>query len=347
MRRNIFNILFIFIFIISVNAVSEENADIDLSETVDLFSTSTPEPPKEIDPDSVVIKVNGEGITFGEIQAEMNAQLQRLSGQISQEQVPMIQERLFMDVQNRMINNILLKEAIVSEGIIISDDIINKEIENIQNNLPEGATLSELLASQGSSIADVKIEISQQLSIAELADLKTSHIENSTKDEAFEYYSSNPEAFRTPEEVTASHILIQFSETDSSEQKDLKKDKLADIRKRIINEEITFENAASEHSDCPSGKAEISGSLGVFRKGQMVPEFEIAAFTQEIGEIGDIIETNFGYHVIKVSDHVYESLLTYEESEENIINYLSIQKKQKAFADYIKSLRDVAIIENI
>tara|TARA_A100001015_G_scaffold109494_1_gene121518 strand:+ start:1525 stop:2556 length:1032 start_codon:yes stop_codon:yes gene_type:complete len=343
MKKKFFNILLIFVLAFSVNA----SEDIDLSETVDLFSSSIPEEPKAIEPETVVIKVNGKDITFGEIQAEMSAQLQRLAGQISQEQVPMIQEQLFLTVKERMINNILLNEAIIKEGIIIDEKIIDQEVSNIENNLPEGASLTDLLTRQGSSIDNIKQEIRQQLAITELADQKTAHIDKSNKDEAFEYYSSNPEAFRTPEEVNASHILIQFKETDSADEKKTKLEELVQIRKQIINEELSFEIAASTYSDCPSGKAEVSGSLGTFRKGQMVPEFEIAAFTQEIGEIGDIIETNFGYHIIKVSDHTYEGMLSYEESEENIINFLSSQKKQQAFSDYVKSLRDVAIIENI
>ena len=133
MKKKFFNILLIFVLVFSVNA----SEDIDLSETVDLFSSSIPEEPKAIEPETVVIKVNGKDITFGEIQAEMSAQLQRLAGQISQEQVPMIQEQLFLTVKERMINNILLNEAIIKEGIIIDEKIIDQEVSNIENNLPD------------------------------------------------------------------------------------------------------------------------------------------------------------------------------------------------------------------
>ena len=87
--------------------------------------------------------------------------------------------------------------------------------------------------------------------------------------------------------------------------------------------------------------------MGVFRKGNMVPEFEIAAFSQEIGEIGDIIETQFGYHIIKVANHTYEETISFDEAKEQIKNYLFAQNKQIAFAEYIKELRDSATIEDL
>jgi peptidyl-prolyl cis-trans isomerase C len=79
----------------------------------------------------------------------------------------------------------------------------------------------------------------------------------------------------------------------------------------------------------------------------MVPEFEVAAFTQEPGEIGEIIETQFGYHIIKVTDHQEEGAMDFEQTKEQLIGYLTNQKKQQAVLDYIASLRDSATIEEM
>ena len=79
----------------------------------------------------------------------------------------------------------------------------------------------------------------------------------------------------------------------------------------------------------------------------MVPEFEMAAFTQEVDEIGDIVETDFGFHIIKVSSHTEESVIPFKDAKDNIIQYLTMINKQQAFSDYIKKLRDLATIENL
>ncbi len=77
----------------------------------------------------------------------------------------------------------------------------------------------------------------------------------------------------------------------------------------------------------------------------MVPEFELAAFTQEKDEVGDVIETSFGYHIIMVTDRQDEGLVSFEEAKEQLIPFLSNQKKQQVIADFVKSLRDSATIE--
>ena len=325
--------------------------EVNLSETEDLFSSTEKEPNtlsdiQNQDPTKVIVTVNEEEITLGEIQKEMSAQLQRFGGQISPEQYSTIEQQLFEDVKNRIINNKLLLNAIKSEGITVSDDEISKEINNIRSSLPEGTTLEELLAAQGASIENIQNDIQQQIAIAQIADLKTANVPEVTDVQAEEFYIQNPEGFQTPEEVEASHILVKFEESDDDKTKNEKNQKLTNIRNQILAGDLSFEDAAKEHSDCPSGERS-SGSLGVFRRGNMVPEFEIAAFTQEIGEIGDIIETQFGYHIIKVANHTFEETISFDDAKEKIKNYLFVQNKQIAFAEYIKELRDNATIENL
>ena len=79
----------------------------------------------------------------------------------------------------------------------------------------------------------------------------------------------------------------------------------------------------------------------------MVPEFEIAAFTQEIGEVGDIIETQFGYHIIQVSERTEEGTIAFQTAKDQIIEFLTNQSKQQVISSYIETLRDQANIEEL
>jgi len=187
--------------------------------------------------------------------------------------------------------------------------------------------------------------IKEQLTIKLFLEGKTKDIVDATEAEAKEFYDSNPDRFKKPENVTASHILIKFEDTDTDETKAKKKADLEKIRKDIIAGTVTFEDAAKAHSGCPSSAQ--GGSLGTFGKGQMVPEFEVAAFSQENGEIGEVIETSFGYHIIKVTAHQEESIVKFDEVKDQIISVLTNQKKQEAINAFIKSLRDSAKIEMV
>lgn len=107
-----------------------------------------------------------------------------------------------------------------------------------------------------------------------------------TDEDAQAYYDANKEKFQKPETVSAKHILMDTEDT------------LETIKKDIENGVITFEDAAKENSTCPSGQK--GGDLGEFGRGQMVKEFEDAAFAAKIGEVVGPVKTQFGYHLIKV-----------------------------------------------
>ena len=110
-------------------------------------------------------------------------------------------------------------------------------------------------------------------------------------------YDDNKELFIVPEKVKARHILIQVQPEDGEEEKASKREKAADLRERIVKGD-DFAALAVVASECPS-KAR-GGDLGMFTRGQMVPSFEEAAFSQEVGEIGPVVETDYGFHVIQV-----------------------------------------------
>jgi len=326
-------------------AKAPEPAPVDLTQTEDLFSAPVKPNPLTTDPEAVVVRVNGEDITRGEINQMMAMAMQRFGGQIPPEQLQAIQGQLYAQIKNELINQKLITAAVAAENIQVDEAEIEKVIEDIRGSLPEGQTLEDALAQQGQTLEALHDEIRDDMAMRKLRESKTADVAPATEAEAKEFYDSNPDKFAQPENVSASHILIKFDEGDTDEIKAEKKAKLAEIRQSIIDGTVTFEDAAKADSDCPSSAQ--GGSLGTFGKGRMVPEFEVAAFTQEPGEIGEIIETQFGYHIIKVDAHNEEGTMDFEDSKEQLINYLTNQKKQQAVVDYVDSLRNSATIEEM
>ena len=137
------------------------------------------------------------------------------------------------------------------------------------------------------------------------------------------YFDAHPSQFQSREQVKASHILV-----DSEEQA------------RKIKEEImagkAFELAAREYSTCPS--KEKDGDLGYFGKGQMVPEFEKAAFEGKIGDLAGPVKTQFGYHLIWIADKKKEDAIEFSDIKNQLAEKLLQQKKQEAYTQAVKEL---------
>ncbi|XCP85304.1 peptidylprolyl isomerase [Roseburia hominis] len=144
-------------------------------------------------------------------------------------------------------------------------------------------------------------------------------------EEARAYYEANPQQFSKGATVSAKHILVE----DEA--------KCSEILESIVKGEKEFEEAAKEFSTCPSGQR--GGDLGEFGKGQMVPEFEHAAFDAEVGHVVGPVKTQFGYHLIKVEKKNEATTAPFEEVKENIRRNLLQQKQNKAYTDKVEELK--------
>jgi peptidyl-prolyl cis-trans isomerase C len=326
-------------------ATTPKAEPVNLAQTEDLFAQPIQPNPLTSDPAAVVLRVNGKDITRGEVLEVMGAAMQQVAGRVPPQQLQQMQAQMYQNVKEQLITKILMDDAIAAAHVEVSTNDLAKAMDEIRASVPEGEDLESALAQAGTTLEKLTANVKEQLAARKFLETKTEGVAAATEEEAKEFYDSNPDRFKKPEGITASHILIKFDKDDTDEIKAEKKAKLEKIRADIVSGTNTFEEAAQASSDCPSSAQ--GGSLGTFGKGQMVPEFEVAAFSQEPGEIGDIIETQFGYHIIKVTDHQAESVVGFDEAKDSIIAYLSGQKKQQVVSDYIKSLRDSATIEEL
>ena len=340
--RHTHTLLFILTASLLLTAMAQDNSNgIDLSKTEDLFSAPMQPNPLTNDPEAVVVRVNDMEIKRGEIIELVNLTMQRIGGQVPPQQLPQLQQQMYTRVKNDLINAKLIENAVQTSDIQVSEADIEAEITTIRDSLPEGKTLEELLAVQENTLAELKSDIRNQLASRTLFEQQVVGVPEANEVDAQTFYDENPSNFQTPEQVTASHILIATSDDESEDPKAT----LEEIRASIIAGETSFAEAAAAHSSCPSSAN--GGSLGTFGKGQMVPEFEIAAFTQEVGEVGDIVETQFGCHIIQVSERTEEGTIAFQTAKDQIIEFLTNQSKQQVISSYIETLRDQATIEEL
>ena len=143
-------------------------------------------------------------------------------------------------------------------------------------------------------------------------------------EEVKNFYDNNSEMFKGEESVRAKHILVDTEE------------KAQEIKTKI-SEGVSFEEAAKEHSSCPSGSQ--GGDLGFFTRGRMVPEFEEAAFASAIGEISEPVKTQFGYHLIKVEEKKPATAKSFDEVKDQLKMNLLSQKQNIAYMNFINKLK--------
>lgn len=170
------------------------------------------------------------------------------------------------------------------------------------------------------------IESTKKDILAQLAMRKVLTSVTVSQEECKEYYENNTQQFEKPAKVSAKHILVK-EEAECLE-----------ILEAIKSGKTEFEAAAREFSTCPSG--EKGGDLGEFGKGQMVPEFEQAAFAAEIGEVTDPVKTHFGYHLIKVESKSEAGIAEFEMVESRIKKMLMQKKQNEVYASTAAQLKE-------
>ncbi len=158
----------------------------------------------------------------------------------------------------------------------------------------------------------------------------------SIKDSVFQtYYDAHTDEYMVPERIRASHILVALSPTALPSQADNAHQKIMTLRRRVLEGE-SFEEIAAAESDCPS-KAK-GGDLGFFSRGQMSPSFEKTAFALEKNDISDIVETEFGYHIIKVTDRIPERRQSFDEAKAAIKSKLEDDQEQILYTSMLQTL---------
>ena len=185
------------------------------------------------------------------------------------------------------------------------------------------AQLAEEMNLEETEVYKKNIENAKRNILAQLAVEEIMKDITATEEEAKAFYEGNPQHFQKDATVSAKHILV-------AEEADC----LAILE--AIKNGKAFEEAAKESSTCPSGAQ--GGDLGEFGKGQMVKEFEEAAFAAEIGEVVGPVKTQFGYHLIKVEKKNEPSVVPYEEVSERIKQTVLQQKQNQAYSTKLSEL---------
>ncbi len=301
--------------------------------------------PSRINPDDVAIWVDQTGITAGQVQREANRLFAQVPPNIPADQIPGIQARLMGEAIEGLVVRQLVRNEMERAKTIITRDEIEKGKKDIEAALGPGGSLSVMLAESKLPIEEVErnlqLDIFKNKMIKEpLAEALNAITETVVK----EYYDAHPAEFTQPAGRLVSHILVRVP---AGAEESLKNDLRA--RAEAIRQELLagadFAQLASERSECLS--AERGGDLGLIPRGREAPAFEEAVYGQAFNEIGEVIESPVGFHIVKVTGEQEEQLLPFADVEARLTEALKLIAHQQVTANYVRGLREKATIKMV
>ncbi len=250
----------------------------------------------------------------------------------------------------KTVKSMALREAIFNEllrqegekmGIRVYKDEVEKELEESKKDFPFPELYQEFLKSEGLTEEDYKGLLKEEILIRKTRErlLEEYHI---PEEELKQYYEENREIMRIPERRRASHILIKVNPDDPPEARKEARKKIEDLRELALKGE-DFGRLARAFSQCPSSYN--NGDLGYLVRGQTDPDFERVLFSLKEGEISDVVETSFGYHIIYLMEKIDPEPLPYEDAKAGIEKEIKEKREEEIMEEIYQRLQEGADIK--
>ena len=292
-------------------------------------------------PGDRVAVVNGTIITQAEFDRVLDSELRRTAQ--SGQQIPDAQ---MAKVENSILDNLIVDELLFQEskkkGAQVKPETVTEQLTILKQRFPSEAEFKKALEENDMTESKIRADIKRGMAIQQLLDKEVYQKVQITDEESKTFYDTNPQLFQQPERVKASHILIKVDDGASEEKKAEARKKIKEIQQKVQKGE-DFAALAKTYSEGPSGPK--GGDLGSFGRGQMVKPFEDAAFSLKPNETSDIVETRFGYHLIKVVEKQPAKKIAYADAKDRINKRLKDQKLRTERQLYFDKLKKDAKIE--
>ena len=317
-----------------------------------------------------IIKVNDQKITQGQFDEMFDKQAQ--GGMLKALGVDVKSDKnsfIYLMIKDRVINELIVKtllnEEMAKRKIEVSNEDVENAVKDIIDKLGSKEQLDLLLKQNGITASQFKKDLKEEVKMKKLAkELGSSSVSDA---EAKKFYDENTDKFKHPDKVRASHILISVNPEEITQGIKSKSKDLDDSSvKAKVNEEIQakeakanqllaqakkdpsqFAKLAKENSE-DNASAVKGGDLGFFSEKEMVPEFSKAAFSMKPNTVSDkLVRTQYGYHIIMVTDRAAAGQTPYEKVKNDIKAYLENQKQIELIDNLTESLKKNAKIEYV
>ena len=289
--------------------------------------------------DRVVAKVNNEIITMSSIEERAIV----LKQKIRNESAKIDEKEILRQALEIIIDEKLQLQQAKKMGLEVDDESVEAAVKNIegQNGLKEGQ-LAEMLEAEGNSLESYKKRIRDQIAVSKITRFELGSRMNISDRRIAKYYHDHQKEFWEPSKARVRHILILFEKESSIKKKKKKNREIKKILSEIKNGK-DFSEAAKMYSEDVS--ASSGGDVGFVERGKMEPEFEKAVYSLREGEISEIVETDYGFHIIKLEELQKGRTIPLNKVKNKIQDILAGRKQKTAYENWMKELKDSAFIE--
>ncbi len=293
--------------------------------------------------------INGTPISREAVQFELDRLVKFYSSHgMRPDEIKKNLEKLMEKAQEQAIGAKLLLDRASELDMPVPEADIDAQVAKVIAQIGGRDNFVKALAAQKLTEDMFRKELIKGCRVDMLVNKACSGVPEPTEQEVADYYQAHRDDYVTSPQVLAQHILVKTEGMDAADKAQAL-DKIKAIRARVLAAgsagEIgqAFVAEAKAHSDCPSGAE--GGSLGWFGHGMMVPEFDRAAFSMKCGEVSDVIETQFGYHIILKTDEKAGGPQTLVDVASQIRDLLRHQARGRAMDAYVAELREKVKIE--
>ena len=286
------------------------------------------------------ITVNGQPIPAEAITFELARLVQFYSQHMPEEQVRKELPALRARAVDQAIGAKLLFDETNRLDIPVPEADIDRKLDAMIARVNGREAFEALLQKQKLAEPELREQIRRGRKVDLLIERIVADVPDPTEADIRAHFEGNPDSYTRPERVLAQHILIKPAD-DTEPARTAARERLETIRQRVLKGS-KFSDEASDHSECPSGKT--GGSLGWFSRGMMVEAFDQAAFAMAKGELSEIIETQFGYHIIYKTDHEEAQPADFDEARDSVRDFLRHARRGEVLSKYVDELRAKAKI---
>jgi peptidyl-prolyl cis-trans isomerase C len=287
----------------------------------------------------VVARVNGETINKTDLENAVRSLEGRAGGPVPADQ----RDRVYRGVLDDMIGYKLLVQEAKARKIAVPDADVEAQVAQVRSRFQSDEQFQQALAAQKMTLAAVRDDARSEMSVEKLVEGEIAGKIAVKADAITDFYQKNQDKFQQGPRVRASHILIGIPQNADAATKQQAKSKAEALLKDLKGGK-DFAEAAKANSQDP-GSAQNGGDLGYFEQGQMVPPFEQAAFALKPGQMSEVVETQFGYHIIKVAEKQDSRVVPLDEAKQQIEQYLTQQNRQAQTELFVNALKAKAKIE--
>lgn len=287
----------------------------------------------------VLARVNGETITLKEVEDAIHNLEGRAGGPLPPDQ----RDQVYRGVIDQMVGYKLLLQEVKTRKVKVLDTEVEARIDEVRKQFPSEELFMQTLASRNLTLEGMRNDARGEIAISRLIESEIADKIAVKPEQVDDFYKKNPDRFKQPEKVRASHILIAFPETADAAARTQAKTKAQQILKDVKAGK-DFAALAKQHSQDP-GSAVNGGDLGFFEQGRMVGPFNDVAFSLKPGSTSDLVETQFGYHIIRVAEKQPGRTVPLDEVRAQIEQFLQHQNKETQTDAFVKALRAKGRVE--